>query len=118
MRIATYAFIGLLFSSLLFVGSSFADTGEMAIQWDSFPATLLLGRDLSTPAGDYIGYIDDLAINPSTGQIDSVLVNHVIGLGAEVIAIPFDSSSKQVKHFLITSLLKVCLGFLMHNCPI
>jgi sporulation protein YlmC with PRC-barrel domain len=93
MRNVVYALIG-LFVSLLFVGSLFAGTGEMAMRWDSFDATKLLGVDLTSSVGDYIGNIDDLAINPSTGRIDSLLVNNITGVGAQVVAIPFDDISK------------------------
>jgi sporulation protein YlmC with PRC-barrel domain len=92
MRTLTYSLIGIFFLSLLLVATPFAD--ERAIQWDSFVATDLLGRDLETSEGEYIGNIDDLAINPSTGRIDSVLVNNIIGAGAQVVAIPFDDISK------------------------
>ena len=92
MRSKTYSITGLFFLSLLLVATSFAD--ESAIRWDSFVATNLMGRDLETSVGEYIGNIDDLAINPSTGRIDSVLVNHVTGVGAQVVSIPFDNISK------------------------
>ena len=105
MRKIAYSVIGLFFLSLLFVGSSFSDemqmseeiTGStpMAVRWDTFKATDLLGLSLETPLNEYIGHIDDLAINPSTGQIDSVLVSDVTGLGDRKIAIPFSDISKR-----------------------
>jgi sporulation protein YlmC with PRC-barrel domain len=92
MRTLTYSLIGLFFISLLLVATSFAE--ERAMQWDSFVATDLLGRGLETSVGEHIGNIDDLAINPSTGRVDSVLVNDVTGVGAQVVAVPFDDISK------------------------
>ena len=94
MRNITYTLIGLLFLSLLFAGSSFADSGKMAICSDSSEAMMLLGTSLYTPTGVYIGDVTDLAINPSTGHIDSVLVNRIRGEGARVVAIPFDDISR------------------------
>jgi sporulation protein YlmC with PRC-barrel domain len=92
MKTLSYPLIGLCFLSLLFVAPSFSD--EMTWQWDSFVATDLLGRDLLTSAGWPIGNIDDLAINPSTGRIRSVLVNNITGAGAQLVAIPFDHISR------------------------
>ena len=88
MRTLTYMLIGLFTMSLLFVGSSFAAANEMASQCNFFDPLMVLGSDLTTPVGDYVGSIDDFAINPSTGQVDAVLVNDVRGLGAKVVAIP------------------------------
>ncbi len=93
MRNITYTLIGLFFLSLLFVSSSFADSGQ-AICTDSSEAMLLLGTSLYTPTGVYIGDVTDLAINPSTGHIDSVLVNRIKGEGDRVVAIPFADISK------------------------
>ena len=94
MRKITYTLIGLFFLSLLFAGSSFADSGKMAVCSDSSEAMMLLGTSLYTPTGVYIGDVTDLAINPSTGHIDSVLVNRIRGEGARVVAIPFAEISK------------------------
>ncbi|MFB3885875.1 MAG: PRC-barrel domain-containing protein [Thermodesulfobacteriota bacterium] len=104
MRKITYALIGLFALSLLFVGSSFAasdESGRMAIHWDSFAASTFLGSALRTPLGEYIGHIDDFAINPSTGRIDSVLVSDITGVGSTVVAIPFDRISKDYQFSLV-----------------
>jgi len=94
MRKITYTLTGLFFLSLLFAGSSFADSGKMAVCSDFSQAMMLLGTSLSTPTGVYIGDVTDLAINPSTGHIDSVLVNRIRGEGARVVAIPFADISQ------------------------
>jgi sporulation protein YlmC with PRC-barrel domain len=105
MRKAAYLPIGLLTLVLFFVGNSFSaemrESGKMAgpapmdVRWDTFKATDLLGVSLETPLHEYIGRIDDLAINAFTGRIDSVLVRDIKGLGAEVIAIPFGDISRE-----------------------
>jgi sporulation protein YlmC with PRC-barrel domain len=92
MRTLTYSLIGLFLISLLVVATSVAD--ERAMQWDSFVATNLLGRDLQNSVGEHIGNIHDLAIDPSTGRIDSALVNNITGVGAQMVTIPFDHISK------------------------
>ena len=94
MRKITYTLIGLFFFSLLFAGSSFADEGMKGICSDYGEAWMLLGTSLSTQTGVYIGDVTDLAINPSTGHIDSVLVNRIRGEGARVVAIPFADISQ------------------------
>jgi uncharacterized protein YrrD len=104
MRKTAYLFAGLLALSLLFVNNSFSgetETAPMEVRWDTFKATDLLGVSLETPLHEYIGYIDDLAINPSTGRIDSVLVNNVQGVGAKVIAIPFSDISRGSYTFFV-----------------
>jgi sporulation protein YlmC with PRC-barrel domain len=80
--------------SLLFAGSSFAGSGKMATCSDFSDAMGLIGTTLYDTAGTYIGEVDDLAINPSTGRIDSVLVNRIKGVGDRVVAIPFDQIEK------------------------
>ena len=94
MRNITNTIIGLFFLSLLFAGGSFADSEKMTVCSDFSQAMTLLGTSLYTPTGVYIGDVTDLAINPSTGHIDSVLVNRIKGEGARVVAIPFADISQ------------------------
>ena len=111
MKKTAYLLGGLLTLGLLFVNNSFSDetwsrdemteAAPMEGQWVTFRATDLLGVSLETPLHEYIGYIDDLAINPSTGRIDSALVNNVQGLGAKVIAIPFSDISRESYTFFV-----------------
>jgi sporulation protein YlmC with PRC-barrel domain len=97
MKKTIYSLAGLFVLSLLFVGTSFSDEmGSMAEPgyWDSFEATNLVGTSLKTSTGDNIGYIDDLLVNQSTGQIESLWVTDVPGLGAHGVAIPFHDIAK------------------------
>jgi sporulation protein YlmC with PRC-barrel domain len=94
MRKYTYMLIGLFTLSFLFAGSSFAGSGKMATCSDFSEAMGLLGTTLYDTTGVYIGEVDDLAINSSTGRIDSVLVNRIRGVGDRVVAIPFDHITK------------------------
>lgn len=105
MRKTVYSAIGLFFLSLLFVGSSFSGDMEMskeftestpmAVNWNTWKASDLLGTTLKGPTGSVvdIGSINDVAVNPSTGEIDSLLVKDIRGLGAKEIAIPFHDVS-------------------------
>ena len=101
MRNITYTLIGLFFLSLLVAGSSFAGSGKMATCSDFSKAMSLLGTTLYAPGGEYIGEVDDLAINSSTGRIDSVLVSRITGAGARVVAIPFDDISETGQHTFV-----------------
>jgi sporulation protein YlmC with PRC-barrel domain len=98
MRKLIYMLIGLFTLSLLFASSSFAGSGKMATCSDFSEAMGLIGTTLYDTTGVYIGEVDDLAINPSTGRIESVLVNRIRGLGDRVVAIPFDHLSKTGEH--------------------
>ncbi len=105
MKTMIYAVVALFASSLLFVGSSFSNemqmseemtgTTPMAVSWNTCKASDLVGANLEGPSGSAvdIGSINDLAINPSTGKIDSLLVSDILGLGAQEIAIPFHDVS-------------------------
>jgi sporulation protein YlmC with PRC-barrel domain len=101
MRTLTYMLIGLFSLSLLFAGSSYAGSGKIATCSDFSKAMNLLGTTLYAPGGEYIGEVDDLAINPSTGRIDSVLVSRITGAGARVVAIPFDDISETGQHTFV-----------------
>jgi uncharacterized protein YrrD len=104
MRKILYLFLGVLTLTSFVVSTSFSDemlpreemteTTPMEVRWDTLKATDLLGISLETPLHEYIGYIEDLVINPSTGRIDSILVNDIRGLGAKVVAIPFSDISR------------------------
>jgi len=78
----------------LFAGSSFAGSGMMATCGEYSEATRLLGTSLYTSAGVYIGDVNDLAIDPTTGHIDSVLVGRIPGVGAREAWIPFADISE------------------------
>ena len=68
----------------------------MVVSWSSWKAFDMVGAFIVEP-NRYslpIGRIDDVAINPLTGKIDSVLVYDIQGLGDKEIAIPFSDISK------------------------
>jgi sporulation protein YlmC with PRC-barrel domain len=101
MRKLKYMLIGLFTLGLLFTGSSFAGSGKMATCSDFSEAIGLLGTTLYDTTGVYIGEVDDLAINPSTGRIESVLLYRIRGLGDVVVAIPFDHISKTSQYTFV-----------------
>jgi uncharacterized protein YrrD len=77
------------------------ESAPMEVRWDTFKATDLLGVSLETPLHEYVGYIHDLVINPSTGRIDRVLVKDIQGLGAELVAITFSDISRGSYTFFV-----------------
>jgi sporulation protein YlmC with PRC-barrel domain len=106
MRKIPYLLVGLLTLGLFLVNEMWVREGmteaaPMEVRWDTFKATDLMGVSLETPLHEYIGHIDDLVVNPSTGRIDSVLVRDVQGLGAGVIAIPFSDISRRSYTFFV-----------------
>jgi sporulation protein YlmC with PRC-barrel domain len=98
MKTVIYSLTGLFAISLFIVGSSFADemmtsgavTGRqwMAPCSDSFKVSDVIGLDLEDTRKDRIGTITDVSIDPSTGRIDSFLINDIAGAGGAVVAVP------------------------------
>ncbi len=57
--------------------------------WDTLPASRMIGAQLLTPEGDYLGVISDFVVDPNTGHISEVILSDVSGRGAESEAVPF-----------------------------
>ena len=105
MRKIVYSLIGLFVLGLLVVGNSFSNEMTMSEEmtgttpatmgWNTCKASDLIGATIEDPLGlVVVGHINDLAINPSTGKIDSVLVNEIRGIGATEIAVPFSEIAR------------------------
>src|SRR5512141_2737209 len=98
-KIAYYLGTGLLVLSLAVAGNLFAQTmGDetsgnfhSTMGFDTFKASDLIGMQLYTTEMDVLGQISDVVIDPATKRISWVVVSDVPGLGAESIALPFDS---------------------------
>jgi sporulation protein YlmC with PRC-barrel domain len=94
MKTLIYSLTGLFVISLFVIGSSLA--GEMrksgeqsaAACLDTFKASDVIGLNLQDTAGDRIGTITDVAVDPSSGRINSFLINDIEGVGGAVVAIP------------------------------
>lgn len=60
--------------------------------WDSLEASRMIGSELTTQSGDYLGRISDLVIDPN-GTISEVVLSDIQGKGGEQISIPYAAMS-------------------------
>jgi len=64
--------------------------GESEIAgWDTVPASGVIGAQLLTPKGDYLGVISDFVVDPNSGHILEAVLSDVPGKGAEQETVPF-----------------------------
>jgi sporulation protein YlmC with PRC-barrel domain len=61
--------------------------------WDTLEASSMIGAQLLSTEGDYMGQISDLIIDPGTGHISEVVLSDVPGRGAELATVPFAALS-------------------------
>jgi sporulation protein YlmC with PRC-barrel domain len=105
MRKIIYPIVALFALSILFVGirtSSSQEFQEGMISlygqsdirgWDTLEASSMIGAQLLTREGDYLGQISDLVIDPGTGHILEVVLSDVPGEGGRSITVPFAALS-------------------------
>ena len=87
--------LGVLFSGVgissseEFPGGAVNLYGQSGIAgWDTVPASGVIGSQLLTTEGDYLGVISDLVVDPN-GHIQEVVLSDVPGKGAEQEIVPF-----------------------------
>jgi len=61
--------------------------------WDTMEASGIVGGQLLSTEGDYMGQISDLIVDPGTGHISEVVLSDVPGRGAEPAILPFAALS-------------------------
>lgn len=61
---------------------------------DIFKASTMISSELRTAQGDYLAEIRDLVIDPSSGRISNVVLDHVRMMGAKDVEIPFGAVLK------------------------
>ena len=61
--------------------------------WDTFEASSMIGSQLLTTEGDYLGIISDLVIDPGSGHISEVVLSDVPESGGEKVSVPFAALS-------------------------
>jgi len=61
--------------------------------WDTFGASRMIGAQLFSTEGDYLGQISDLVIDSGNGHISDVVLSDVPGMGAELVSVPFAALS-------------------------
>ncbi len=105
MRKIIFPMIGLFVLSILFVGirtsssqefqqGTIALYGQSDIRgWDTLEASSMIGAQLLSSQGDYMGQISDLIVDPGTGHILEAVLSDVPGRGAELATVPFAALS-------------------------
>lgn len=105
MKKIAYSVMALFALAVLFSGvgiSSSEEFPEGAVSlygesdiagWDTVPASGMIGAQLLTTGGDYLGVISDLVVDPNTGHILEAVLSDVSGKGAEQEVVPFAALS-------------------------
>jgi sporulation protein YlmC with PRC-barrel domain len=88
MRKIVYTIIGFFLFSLLLTGTSYAQCLQ------PIKASQLVGIGVNDIRGFYLGQISDVVFNPSSDRVSSVILSDIPGMGAEHIAIPFNSLTR------------------------
>ncbi len=98
MKKSTYYIVALFAFSLFFLAAGVSPSqaqgttalyGESDIAgWDTVPASGIVGSQLLTSDGFYLGVISDLVVDPN-GHIQEAILSDVPGKGAELEAVPF-----------------------------
>jgi sporulation protein YlmC with PRC-barrel domain len=91
--------------SILFVGAGISSSqefpegmirmyGQSDINgWDTLEASSMIGAQLLTTEGDYLGQISDLVIDSETGHVLEVVLSDVPERGARPVTVPFAAVS-------------------------
>lgn len=61
--------------------------------WDTLGASSMIGAQLLTKEGDYLGQISELVVDSGSGHISEVILSDVPGRGGELVAVPFAALS-------------------------
>jgi sporulation protein YlmC with PRC-barrel domain len=96
-----YSLMAVFAFSILFVGAGISSSqefpegmitmyGQSDINgWDTLEASSMIGAQLLTTEGDYLGQISDLVIDSETGHVLEVILSDVPGRGARSVTVPF-----------------------------
>lgn len=119
MRKITHFIVAMFIFSILFVAgnaysysaySSYPDWVEGPVTlysqstvegWDTFEASRMIGTQLFSTEGDYLGQISDLAIESGSGGISDVVLSDVPGMGAELVSVPFAALSHSGENIFV-----------------
>ncbi len=105
MRKIIYSVMALFAFSILLVGVGTSSSeefqegtitmyGQSDIKgWDTLEASTMIGAQLLTTEGDYLGQISDLVIDSGTGHVLEVVLSDVPEKGAESVTVPFAALS-------------------------
>jgi sporulation protein YlmC with PRC-barrel domain len=105
MRKIIFPIVALFALSILFVGIRTSSSQEFQLgmislygqsdikSWDTLEASSMIGSQLLSAEGDYVGQISDLIVDPDTGHILEVVLSDVPGEGGRSITVPFAALS-------------------------
>jgi len=105
MKKVIYSLMTVFAFSILFVGAGISSSQEFpegAITmygqsditgWDTLEASSMIGAQLLTTEGDYVGQISDLMIDSETGHVLEVVLSDVPERGARPVNLPFAALS-------------------------
>jgi sporulation protein YlmC with PRC-barrel domain len=102
MNAKSYPFLGLLILSVVFVtGSSISQasteswftsySAESRESWDALEGSEMIGAQLFSTQGDYLGQINDFVIDRHDGRISHLILSDVPAMGAASLSIPFSA---------------------------
>jgi sporulation protein YlmC with PRC-barrel domain len=105
MNAKFYPFLGyFILSLLLFTGSSISQasteswftsySAENRGSWDALEGSEMIGAQLFSTQGDYLGQISDFVIDRHDGRISHLILSDVPRMGAESLSIPFSTVRK------------------------
>ena len=83
-----YTIMGLFLFSLFLASTSYAQCLE------TIKASQLIGIEISDIRGSFRGQISDVVVDPSNNRVSGVILSDTPGMGADHIAIPFDSLTR------------------------
>jgi sporulation protein YlmC with PRC-barrel domain len=116
MRKITYSAIAVFAFSVLFlaVGTSSSQSwpegiitmyGQSDITgWNTLEASSMIGSQLLTTEGDYLGVISDLVVDPGSGHVLEAVLSDVPGKGAEFVSVPFEALSRTGENVFVLNI--------------
>jgi sporulation protein YlmC with PRC-barrel domain len=105
MKKIIYSLMTVFAFSILFVGAGISSSqefpegmitmyGQSDINgWDTLEASSMIGAQLLTTEGDYLGQISDLVIDSETGHVLEVVLSDAPERGARPVTVPFAAIS-------------------------
>jgi sporulation protein YlmC with PRC-barrel domain len=99
MKKIIYSLMTVFAFAIVFLGAGTSE-GKIALYgqsditgWDTLEASSMIGAQLLTTEGDYLGQISDFVIDPETGHVLEVVLSDVPERGALSVTVPFAALS-------------------------
>jgi sporulation protein YlmC with PRC-barrel domain len=72
--------------------------------WNTLEASSMIGSQLLTTEGDYLGVISDIVVDPGSGHVSEAILSDVPGRGAELISVPFVAISRTGENIFVLNI--------------